>query len=428
MFRRLSLFGVLVALSALTYANASERLTGLRTFDIGPGWPDTFETVPWGDLISGDVVNIHYRPEPYLYKLGLRAKGTTAYPVIINGVTGPYGERPILNFQGARTAPGSLSVFNTSAPEFNESLGGIVIKRGPGEPWEGPKPSHIQIKNLVLRNAKGSYTSLAGNTVNHGVTACIYVLVAQDLLVENSVMYGCGFGIFTMAKEGKLAHACERLTLRNSQVYNNGRANSWLEHNAYIQCASPVIEGNYFGKLITNAQGSSFKDRSSNLVFRNNYVISASRALDLVHSEDQDIDGIATLPDYGRDLVEGNTLMVDTSTAIHYGGDNYCEQESGSTLCVPPVNYRFHLTFRNNTVIYSTSGWRNSIFDLSLRDTRVDAYNNRFHLGTQATNHHMVEYAGRVNFWNNLVIGSLQFNGRDGYDPSMVTINLNPPQ
>ncbi len=426
MFRRFSLLGVLVALSALTYANASERLTGVRTFDIGPNWPDTFETVPWGNLTAGDVVNIHYRTEPYLYKLGLSAKGTATNPVIINGVTGPYGERPILNFQGARTAPGSANVFFRS-PQFGESLGGVVVQRDADDPYSGPKPSHIHIKNLVLRNAKGSYTALNGLTTSYGVTACLYILNGADILVENTVMYGCGFGLFTMAKEGVLEQACERLTLRNSQLYNNGRANSWLEHNAYTQCAGMLAEGNYFGKLIATAQGSSFKDRSSGLVFRNNYVISASRALDLVHAEDQE-QGVAIQPDYGIDLVEGNTLMVDTSTAIHYGLDNWCEQETGDTVCVPPVLPRSYLTFRNNTVIYTTTGWRNMLFDLSLRDTRVDAYNNRFHLGTQATNHHMVEYAGTVNFWNNVVLGTLQFNGRDGYNPAMVTINLNPPQ
>jgi hypothetical protein len=420
------LFALLLVLFAVQVSatTVSVRLEGVRTFDIGPGQPHTFQTVPWGDLQAGDVVNIHYRTEPYLYKIALRAKGTAEHPVVINGVTGPMGQRPVLNFQGAATAAGSASVFTTS-PQFGESLGGILIQRGQGEAYEGPKPSHIHIKNLVLRNAKGSYTSVAGITTTYGITACIYVMNSADLLIENNEIYGCGNGIFFMAKDGLLSQTSERPVIRGNKVYGNGTPGSYLEHNLYIQSLSPIMERNYIGKLVDGAQGSSLKDRSAGAIIRYNYIVSSEgRAADLVDSQDQGINGIITRPEYGKDWMYGNVFFIDSAgTAIHFGGDTWCETE-GSNVCVPLSQYRSRLKFYDNTLIYTLQGWRNVLFDLSLATTRVDAWNNTFHVGPQTENHHIVEYAGTVCLGKNVVVGPVQYNGRDGFDPSQININF----
>jgi hypothetical protein len=313
----------------------------------------------------------------------------------------------------------------TTAPQFGESLGGILIQRGQGEAYEGPKPSHIHIKNLVLRNAKGSYTSVAGTTVAYGITACIYVMHSAHLLIENNDIYGCGNGIFFMAKDGLLSQTSEDPVIRGNKVYGNGTVNSFLEHNLYVQSARPVIERNYIGKLVTGAQGSSLKDRSANATIRYNYIVSSEgRALDMVDSQDQGTNGIITLPEYGRDRVHGNVFFVDSAgTAIHYGGDTWCETE-GSNVCVPLSEYRSLLEFYDNTVVYTLQGWRNVLFDLSLQNTRVNAWNNIFHVGPQTQNHHLVEYTGTVCLGPNTMVGPVQYNGRDGHDPSLITINF----
>lgn len=401
----------------------SSRLEGVRTFDIGPGQPYTFDTVPFGALQPGDVVNIHFQETPYKYKFGLKARGTADRPVIINGVTDPDGRKPVLDFQSARTAALTREVFNNQA-QYGESLGGIVVKRGQGDDYAGPKPSWIQIQHLEVRNAKGSYTGLGNVSRRYGGSpACIYLLASSHLTIDNLDVSGCAFGLFVMAKDGLMSQNSDNITIRRSKFYQNGKLNSWFEHGVYLQAAGALVEENYFGKLVDGAPGSSFKDRSAGLVFRNNFIVSSARATDFVHSEEQDIDGIATLPTYGRDKVYGNTYVIDSSeTAIHYGGDNMGEQEEGDELFVPPVRYREHLEFYNNTVTYTLCGWRNMVFDISTRDTIVEAWNNTFTFSECTYNHHLVEWAGTVLFGPNTVIGNLQFNGRDFSNPEMIRI------
>jgi hypothetical protein len=93
-----------------------------QTYNVGPG--QTFaepDSVPWGALVAGDVVNIFYRETPYRWKIGLRGQGTAQNPIVINGVTDSVGHRPQFDFNGARTAsgsnPGSGQNVFTTTPE-----------------------------------------------------------------------------------------------------------------------------------------------------------------------------------------------------------------------------------------------------------------------------------------------------------------------
>jgi hypothetical protein len=400
----------------------SDRVEGTRTFDIGPGQPHTFDTVPFDSLLPGDVVNIHFQETPYKYKFGLKARGTAENPVIINGVTDPDGRKPILDFQSARTAALTAKVFNNQA-QYGESLGGIVIKRGQGDDYAGPKPSYIQLQHLEVRNAKGSYTGLGNVSRRYGGSpACIYVLASSHLLIDNLDVTGCAFGLFVMAKDGLMSQNSDNITIRRSKFYKNGKVNSWFEHGVYLQAAGALVEDNYFGDLIDGALGSSFKDRSAALIFRRNFIVSHARATDFVQSEGQDIDGIPFFPGYGTDYVYDNTYVIDSETAIHYGGDNMGEQESGDELFIPPTPYREHLYFYNNTVTYTICSWRNMIFDISTRDTVVEAWNNTFNLSACTENHHLVEWAGTVLLGPNTFNGPIQFNGRDFSNPAMIRI------
>lgn len=407
----------------------THALTGTREFAVGPGRHYAeLDAVPWAKLGPGDVVNIHARAKPYVSKFGLRARGTATAKVVINGVTDAQGNRPVISFAGARTAPGSAAVF-AKEPAYGESLGGIVIKRGPGDDYLGPKPSFIEIRNLEVHGARGSYTTVAGGTANYGSAACIYVHVGSDILIENVVAHDCAFGIFTMAKDEMLSQAVERITVRNSRVFDNGVPGSWLEHNLYIQADSPVIEGNFIGRLKAGSHGSSFKDRSARLVFRHNYVESSARALDLVHSEEQS-QGIAALPHYGTDYVCGNTIVNDSAgAAIHYGGDNLGEQEAGERILAPALPYRRHLYFWDNDVQETVSGWRNSVFDLSLVGTTVEAWNNRFTFGAQARTHYWLEWAGVLRLGPNQVTGRVVASGRDGANAAhwSIATGISPP-
>jgi hypothetical protein len=392
------------------------------TYNVGPG--QTYaepDTVPWGALQAGDVVNIHHRAEPYRWKLCLRGKGTSSDPIVVNGVTDASGNRPKFEFSGARTASGcnpgqGKNIFDTSSPWSLEDYAGIILRPGVGDPY-GYKPSWIVIKNLELTGAApgASFVNLKGNTVPYMESpAAIWIQPSADIVLENNVIYDNGFGIFNMSKDGTLQAACERITVRSSRIWGNGVVSSYFEHNLYIQSTNPIIEGNYLGITRAGSEGSTYKSRSSGEIFRYNYVEASARAVDWVHSEDQ-TPGIATQADYGVDYAYGNIIVNDCSAGncaanpIHYGGDNLGEQENTSSEFKPAIPYRAHLFFYNNTVVTRMSKsqcWRTAAFDLSLRNTTVEAWNNIF-VFEGDSNFSWVEMAGRLRLvGTNLAFGT----------------------
>jgi hypothetical protein len=423
----------------------TQPLTGShQTYDVGPGKaylePDT---VPWGALVAGDVVNIHYRSTPYRWKLGLRGQGTAQAPIVVNGVTDDQGRRPRFAFDGARTASGSNAgggndVF-TATPEYGESLGGIVIKRGSQDDYATYSPRFIQVKNLELSGAASGYqyTTLAGATVGYlEGSAGVYVHIGEDILLENLVIRDNGNGVFTMAKDGLFSQACKRLTVRSCRIYGNGRVGSYREHNLYIQSHLPVIEGNFFGQVRPGSEGSSYKSRSSGEVFRYNHVVASARAVDWVYSEDQQIDGIPKQPEYGTDYAYGNVIISDANlmsqfatSPIHYGGDNLGEQEPGQAILVPDEPYRQHLYFWNNTVVFrmtQAQAYQANVFDLSLVGTTVDAWNNVFLLDSGAaapTALSWVQYAGVLHLRGTNLGYAIARSAAESADAAMYAVN-----
>lgn len=362
---------------------------------------------PWGQMQPGDAVNVYYSATPFKVKIGLRAQCTAANPCVINGVTDASGKRPVFDFKDARTASGSANVFSSTLA-YGESLGGIVIKRGPSDDYFGAKPSFISLRNLEVRGAANGngYTSTGGARGSFSDAGNIYIHVGSDITIDNVISTDAAFCLFTMAKDGLLSQAGERITLRNSRMYGCGVVGAYYQHNVYMQSASPVVEGNYFGKVRAGSQGSSYKSRSSGELFRNNVVIASARAIDFVHAEEQE-QGIAALPDYGTDYVTGNTIVSDGPEAIHYGGDNLGEQDGGA-LFVPTKPYRKALYFWNNTVtLDGGSAWRINVFDLSLRDTTAYVWGNTFNLsgGAAGGEFSWLQWAGQLKLGTNTVNG-----------------------
>ena len=414
---------VIIAQNSSPSNPVTSARAGIRTFDVGPG--QTYEepdTVPWGSLTAGDVVNIYYRATPYAWKIGLRGQGTAANPIVVNGVTDANGNRPVFQFAGARTAsgsnPGGADNVFTSIPEYGESLGGIVIKRGPDDDYFTYKPQWIEIRNLEVTGASNAttYTTLAGGSAAFGAAAGIYVQVGRDILIENCVATDNGFGVFTMAKDELLSQACERVTVRSCRVFGNGIAGSWFEHNFYMQCANPLIEGNFIGQTRSGSLGSSYKSRASGEIFRYNYVEASARACDWVHAEEQS-SGIAAQADYGTDFAYGNVIVNDFSlpnggayAPIHYGGDNQGEQEPGQPVFSPTLAYRSQLYFFQNTVINrdpSGQTYRIVVFDVSIVSATIDAWNNIVACGG-AQNFSWMAYAGTLNLRGmNLASGAI---------------------
>jgi len=88
---------LVVAVSSLLVS----AMARAETYDVGPG--RTYENigdVPLGTLAAGDVVEIHWRAEPYREKFVIAAQGTEAAPVVIRGVANGAGELPVISGDG----------------------------------------------------------------------------------------------------------------------------------------------------------------------------------------------------------------------------------------------------------------------------------------------------------------------------------------
>lgn len=400
------------------------------------------DLIPWSTLGPGDVVNVFRGVTPHNRKIGLRAQGTEANPVIINGVTDIAGNRPEFNFNNAVTCPltrpGDSSDIFSATPEYGESLGGIVVRRGINGTYGADSPKYIEIRNLEVYGASNgnTYTTLDGATVAYNASAGIYFLLAEDCLVDNCVITDNGFGVFTQAKDDLFSEACKRLTFRSNRVHGNGISGSWFEHNFYLQCANPIVEGNYIGQTRAGSLGSSYKSRCSGEIFRYNYVEGSAFVCDWVHSEDQNIDGIVTQPDYGTDYVYGNTFANDytlpnsgSGRMFHYGGDNLGEDDTGG-FTNPASRYRNNMYFWGNTAVYRGTAvnnpWRASFFDLALATnnpntsqgapTTVNAWDNIFVMassGALPNESIWTEWVGNLNLLgNNVSHGATMLDAR----------------
>lgn len=386
----------------------TKAITGrVRTIMVGPNqeYAD-LSKVPHKDAGPGWVVNVLYRPEPYRDAFMIGGQGTAQDPIIYNGVTDSQGRRPILDLADAVVAEGAEPLY----PSGHHALGGVLIGRPAGKDYNTYKPRHIRFQGFEVLNVnKGSRVTVAGRTSTRGWCANVWVQLGEDVVLDNLVLRNGGMNLFTMAKDTEASQMCSRIRLSNSRLSEGGEANSYTEHNVYMQADSPVVFGNFIGRLKASALGSSFKDRSARLVMHDNHVIAHARALDLVHSEDS-ARGIAARSYYGTDYVFRNRIDANIYEAIHYGGDNMGEQEPNSPKFVPPLPYRKRLFFWQNDVDYGTGG--RIAFGVSWSEGIVEAWENRFKFS--GAEHYWLEYAGQLRRHANQVTGIQPRDARTG--------------
>lgn len=371
-----------------TAAGCSTALRGSnRTFDVGPDKAyKELTDVPWLSLTAGDVVNIYHRDTPYKTWFGLRAIGTAAAPVTINGVTNASCVRPVISGDGAVPAA------DAKAANFGSDIQGaglIIIHRSPTDSLESHKAAYIAIKNLTFTNARKGYSfkNYSGTVKAYPTfTTGIYAVRVDRLLVENSEFLNNGVGIFTNSRGANSIDFSSYITIRGNKFDLNGYDESYYEHGLYVQGRRVLYEGNYIGQA---RAGSSLKDRSSAPVVRYNFIKASARALDLVETEEDVYNsGIRNLrndPLYDYAWVYGNTIVNDYSSPngssirlVHWGHDNDVSK-----------SHQGKLYFFNNTVVhrgYSADAWYVSLFQMgsnwgdvaSASTFGIDAWDNVF--------------------------------------------------
>lgn len=392
-------------------------LTGTRTFNVGPG--QTYEdvgSVPWYSLSAGDVVNIFHKSTPYVAKFGLFAQGTANAPIIINGVTDSNGNRPIISGAGAPTNLGTMpgGEDNLFAPG-NEGFGVITIKRRPSTSTS-ENPCWITIQNLEVTGggATDTYTNSLGNTVAYGFSAGIWCQPSSDITLRNNVIYGNSQGVFTMSKPGGIGESCQRFKVLYNRIYGNGAVGSGYEHGCYLQGYDFIVEGNYLGRGLAGAGGSTYKSRIGKEVLRYNWIESTARAVDMVHPEFTD--AFVAYPDFGIDYMYGNVLVnsEDLDGAawrpVHYGSDSsdgggeWGPSYGGSS----PANHRKKLYFFANTYFSKNNNPQTDqfVFQLSWPQTICEAWGNIFVLRGSQSQLSLMYLAGQLNLrGSNIIVG-----------------------
>lgn len=333
-------------------------------YEVGPGKPlAAIGDVPWATLAPGDVVRIHWRAEPYREKWVIGRSGTAGAPIVVQGVLGPNGERPIVSGDGAVTP---LALDYTGEAR-------AVIKVGTANVPAAGVVEHVQIENLDVRSAHAahSFTDDSGHAASYALNAAaIWIEAGRHVTVRNCAMTDSGNGLFVSAFDGETRD----IRIERNWIAGNGNDGRIYEHNAYVAAIGIVFEGNRFGPLRPGAGGNNLKDRSAGLVVRYNWIEGGNRQLDLTDAEDSDV--IVNHPSYGETFVYGNVLIEPDASGnrqiVHYGGD------SGNEA----IYRKGILHFFHNTVI-STRAGRTTLLRLSTNDESADVRNNV--IWTQAT-------------------------------------------
>lgn len=396
---------------------------GYRTFMVTDD--ATLDAVPFATLGAGDVVNIRRKADgsPYRRLVRIHTSGTQSAPIVVNGVTDSSGNRPVFSGDGASVPPGCVSIFDFAYPDSwrdREAIGLIATAIGANDDYND-RPKYVTFQNLEVQDVRlgKSYSDADGITRAWGEASGVRVQDGADIVVQNCVIHDCDFGYFTQANNGDALHAPLRPVLRNCRIYDCGMVGRATEHGVYLQAIDPIIEGNYLGLNRVGSDGSSFKSRSANLVFRHNWVESSARGLDIVHSEDSWL-GVQAAPNYGVSHVYGNVICNDwmrlsrgATYPMHVGGDNMGEDGPVGAALVTDTSltagsnkrvYQHTVYAYDNTFVFrsnSNQTYRMSWFDLSLSGTatqpRTTAYEwNNAVLMEGSSEWAQLRYAGQL--------------------------------
>ncbi len=338
-------------------------------YEVGPGQKYSLvEKVPWENLLAGDEVHIHWRPQPYRTKWVLCRRGAKDKPIVIKGIPSSKGELPVIDGRRAVTRP--------ELRFWGEQRG--IIKIGGARDPADTMPAYIVIENLDIRSARPSffYFNSDGLQKYFQNAAAIFIEKGEHITIRNCYLHDCGNGLF-------VAYETKDLLVENCSIYHNGIKDSYYEHNVYTEAAGITFQGNYLGPLRERCLGNNLKDRSAGLVVRYNWIEGGNRQLDLVDSEGGD--EIRYDPRYRTTYVYGNVLVkqkVDpNSQVIHYGGDsgdesayrkgtlflynNTIVSRRASTTLVRLSTNGEHLDCRNNILYTSHAGKSFAILDES---------------------------------------------------------------
>ena len=352
-------------------------MASAETITVGPGQQKRDPShVAWGQLEPGDIVEIHWRPEPYRNKWALSRQGTPDKPIIVRGIRNEKGEMPEIDASRAVAPNGQLF--------WGEARS--VVKIGESNDSGDEAPAHLIVENLHIHGAKPETFFLGKDGLTEYVAAAsaIYIESGHHITIRNCRLHDCGNGLF-------VAPASEEILVEGCDVFDNGNVDSVYEHNVYSEAKGITYQFNRFGPLRFGCRGNNLKDRSAGLIVRYNRIEKGNRQLDIVDS--QEGMEIRNDPRYHLAQVYGNLLIehegADNNQIVHFGGDSGDDQAN-----------RHSLLFYNNTVI-STRTEKTVLVRLSTNSQSADIFNNVIYTPAEGKTFAIVDAEGQVNLRGN---------------------------
>lgn len=351
-----------------------------REFNIGSD--HTYKSpidFPWEGILPGDLINIHWRATPYCGQWVINQIGTPEEPIIIRGIPGPKGERPVIEGHQALTRP-QLDYWGHER---------AIIKIGGARHPSLSHAAYVLLEGLEIRGAKPTSVFIGPQGVQNYEkhAASIFIEKGDHITIRNCALKDSGNGLF-------VAYESTNILIESCHISGNGNPGSIYEHNVYSSGRGLTFQYNYLGPLGKSCPGNNLKDRSAGLVVRYNWIEAGNRQLDLVDGEDSE--DIRKDPRYPNTLVYGN-LLHETEGAgnnqiVHYGGDSGNEE-----------GYRKGtLYFYNNTVLSERTD-KTTLFRLSTPDEEVIAQNNIIMTTHEDRLLSLVDEAGVLHFTHNWI-------------------------
>ncbi len=322
-------------------------------YHVGPDQPiKRLEMAPFARLEAGDLLAIHWRPEPYRVKWVLACRGTKDKPVVIRGVPGPEGQLPVIEADGAITATGL---------DFWSGQRGLIKVGGSNTPPD-VFPAHIVIEGLDLRGARPGRNFFGRDGLQNysDAASAIFIEKGEHITIRSCRMSDCANGFFTAAD-------AREILVEGCHIEGNGIEGSGFQHNIYTEAAGIVFQFNRCGPLRDGCGGTNLKDRSAGTIVRYNVIEGGNRQLDFVES--QEGDAIKTDPRYHQAFVYGNVLIERNNDGnpqiVHFGGDSGPEEDFRQGP----------LWFYHNTVI-SRRRNNTTLLRLSTPQQSAEVFNN----------------------------------------------------
>jgi hypothetical protein len=310
------------------------------------------EMAPFARLEAGDLLAIHWRPEPYAVKWVLACRGTKEKPIVVRGIPGPEGQLPVIEANGAITGTGL---------DFWSGQRGIIKIGGSNNPPD-VMPAHIVIEGLELRGARPgrNFFGRDGLQEYSDAASAIFIEKGEHITIRSCKLHDCANGFFTSAEASEIL-------VEGCRIEGNGLEGSVFQHNSYTEAAGITFQFNRFGPLRDGAGGTNLKDRSAGTVVRYNLIEGGNRQLDLV--EAQEGDTIKTDPRYHQAFVYGNVLVERNNDGnpqiVHFGGDSGPEEDFRQGP----------LWFYHNTIVSKRKN-NTTLLRLSTQLQTADVFNN----------------------------------------------------